>query len=116
LLPLLTDFYAYPQSIGTLPSGVAKNKLVNYVRSTYAPMSRRFRCWHLKCVVYVSLEIAVRCVLLLALACPNMDYAAIAPPSRVAFMELMKKAIDSREFQPYAPRLRRLLFDGPLDC
>ncbi|KAJ2346800.1 hypothetical protein GGH91_002079, partial [Coemansia sp. RSA 2671] len=116
LLPLLTDFYAYLQSIGTLPSGVAKNKLVNYVRSTYAPMSRRFRCWHLKCIVYVSLEIAVRCVLLLALACPNMDYAAIAPPSRVAFMELMKKAIDSREFQPYAPRLRRLLFDGPLDC
>ncbi|KAJ2812277.1 hypothetical protein H4S07_001509 [Coemansia furcata] len=112
-LPLLTDFYAYPQSCEPLPSGITKAKLPAYVRSTYAPLSQRFRCWHLKCYICTNLAVTVRCVLLLALACPNFDYAAIAPSYRVAFMELMKKAIAAKEFKPYASRLRRLLFLGP---
>ncbi|KAJ2822855.1 hypothetical protein FBU31_004467 [Coemansia sp. 'formosensis'] len=112
-LPLLTDFYAYPQSCEPLPSGATKAKLPDYVCPTYAPLSQRFRCWHLKCYICTNLAVTVRCVLLLALACPNFDYAAIAPSYRVAFMELMKKAIAAKEFEPYASRLRRLLFLGP---
>ncbi|KAJ2868518.1 hypothetical protein GGH94_000050 [Coemansia aciculifera] len=115
-LPLLTDLYAYPMSFGPLPSGVAKSKLPNYVRSNYAPMGERFRCWYLKLHIYTGLPLAVRCVLLLALACPNFDYAAIRPSNRVEFMELMKKTMASKEFKPYCPRLRRLLFRGPEHC
>ncbi|KAJ2810502.1 hypothetical protein H4S07_002637 [Coemansia furcata] len=112
-LPFLTDFYAYPQSCELLPYGVTKSKLPAYVRSTYAPLSQRFRCWHLKCYICTNLAVTVRCVLLLALVCPSFDYAAIPPSYCVAFMELMKKAIAAKEFKPYASRLHRLLFLGP---
>ncbi|KAJ2040076.1 hypothetical protein GGI03_003530 [Coemansia sp. RSA 2337] len=115
-LPLLTDLYAYPMGFGPLPSGVAKSKLPEYVRSKYAPMGERFRCWYLKLHIITDLPLAVKCVLLLALVCPNFDYAAIEPSNRVEFMELMKKAISSKEFKPYRPRLRRLLFRGPQNC
>ncbi|KAJ2878841.1 hypothetical protein H4R27_005625, partial [Coemansia aciculifera] len=50
---------------------------------------------------------------LLALACPNFDYAAAAVTRNGQsqfFMEQMEKTIDSDRFKPYAPRLRRLIF------
>ncbi|KAJ2098538.1 hypothetical protein GGI09_003263 [Coemansia sp. S100] len=53
----------------------------------------------------------VTSMLLLALACPNFDYAAAPSSQRELFMEVMEKDIFSDLFKPYVPRLRRLLFN-----
>ncbi|KAJ2743307.1 hypothetical protein GGI20_003845 [Coemansia sp. BCRC 34301] len=50
--------------------------------------------------------------LLLALACPNLSYAAVPPKCRKLFMAHMDELIHTVVFRPYAVRLRRLLFGG----
>ncbi|KAJ2022143.1 hypothetical protein IWW57_001676 [Coemansia sp. S610] len=114
-LPLLSDLHTGMPSLGPMPDGVTMDALPEYVVSQYAPMGERFRCWHFynghsrHCN---DLETYVTCVLMLALACPNFDYAV--PPSgiRNLFMERLRKEMTSDRFKPYAPRLRRLLFLG----
>ncbi|KAJ2355869.1 hypothetical protein H4S02_012855, partial [Coemansia sp. RSA 2611] len=54
----------------------------------------------------------VRCVLLLALVCPNFDYAAVDITNRDTIMAHMKRMITTDGFRPHALRLRRLLFGG----
>ncbi|KAJ2055987.1 hypothetical protein GGI17_006423 [Coemansia sp. S146] len=111
-LPLLSDLQTSLPSLEPMPDGVTMDELPEYIISNYAPMGKRFRCWHLNNGhIYNHTEL-MTCVLLLALACPNFDYAV--PPffQRELFMEQMKKDIGSDRFKSYAPRLRRLLFSG----
>ncbi|KAJ2070790.1 hypothetical protein GGI13_000134 [Coemansia sp. RSA 455] len=111
-LPLLSDLFTKYPSIGELPSGVTLSELPAYMLSTYALIGERFRCWHLVFYRARNLYDIVMCVLLLALACPNFDYAVTDPDDRKPFMKQMEETIASNEFKQYAPRLQRLLFHG----
>ncbi|KAJ2756614.1 hypothetical protein GGI19_000704 [Coemansia pectinata] len=111
-LPLLSDLCTLPPSLGQIPAGVSLAGLPAYVCANYSPMGERFRCWRIEryrsgdCV-----EIA-KCVSVLALACPNFNYAA--PPAHVleSFMRRLEDAIASDEFKPYEAHLQRLMFRG----
>ncbi|KAJ2107748.1 hypothetical protein GGI16_001413 [Coemansia sp. S142-1] len=111
-LPLLSDLRTLLPVLGPLPNGVAKHKLPAYVIANYAPTGNSFRCWSYGYNVGGnSFKEAVRCVLLLALVCPNFDYAAVGLSGEL-FMAHMKEMITTDGFRPYAARLRRLLFGG----
>ncbi|KAJ2571061.1 hypothetical protein GGH95_004186 [Coemansia sp. RSA 1836] len=84
-----------------------------YIIENYAPRGERFRCWSIEYRCDLPVDEPVRCVLLLALACPNFDYAAVWSPSREKFMAHMKEVITTGGgFRPHKARLRRLLFGG----
>ncbi|KAJ2061146.1 hypothetical protein GGI17_003256 [Coemansia sp. S146] len=112
LLPLLSDLHTSFPCLGPMPDGVTLDSLPGHIVSNYAPIGRRFRCWYPRSGYVTNFTELTTCVLLLALVCPNFDYAV--PPSfqRRLFMEMLEKDIDSDRFKPYAPRLRRLLFNG----
>ncbi|KAJ2459543.1 hypothetical protein GGF42_001402 [Coemansia sp. RSA 2424] len=107
-LPLLSDLHCITLGLGPMPKGVSEDTLPSFVRSTYAPMGKRFRFWSYFRMPQVSLETVAECALLLALACPNFDYASPGY-EHGPFMANMMDLIASDRFQPYAPRLRRLL-------
>ncbi|KAJ2610914.1 hypothetical protein GGF44_006182, partial [Coemansia sp. RSA 1694] len=46
-LPLLSDLLAAAPTLDKPPQGSNMTELPEYVRSTYAPMGVRFRCWHI---------------------------------------------------------------------
>ncbi|KAJ1918330.1 hypothetical protein GGI09_001170 [Coemansia sp. S100] len=115
-LPLLSDLQTSVPSLGLMPDGVTMYRLPEHMRLDYAPMGRRFRCWHLCSGHVKKFTELVNCVLLLALACPNFDYGALPSFQRKLFMEQMERDIASDRFKPYAPRLRRLLFKGWQNC
>ncbi|KAJ2026697.1 hypothetical protein GGI06_000036 [Coemansia sp. S85] len=111
-LPLLSDLHAPFPDLGPLPRGVAKHKLPAYVIANYAPTGKRFRRWVCELGSGSTIKKIVRCVLLLALVCPNFDYAAVDIINRDAIMAHMKRMIATDGFRPHALRLRRLLFGG----
>ncbi|KAJ2893310.1 hypothetical protein IWW38_002904 [Coemansia aciculifera] len=111
-LPLLSDLSACLRDFHPMPAGVTHDELPVYVVSTYAPMSKRLRCLNVKVHRFSDVADAAKMVLLLALACPNFDYAAVAPTERKQFMKLLERNIASDMFKEHAPRLRRLLFHG----
>ncbi|KAJ2012688.1 hypothetical protein GGI14_005717 [Coemansia sp. S680] len=117
-LPLLSDLYTLTLTVGELPQGVSMAELPRYVRTTYAPIGKRFRCWHVEAIrdMGISDVDLATCMLSLALACPNFDYVAVDKKYREQFMNRMEKKIDEPEFSQYAPRLRRLLFRGWKGC
>ncbi|KAJ2802440.1 hypothetical protein H4S07_004690, partial [Coemansia furcata] len=117
-LPLLSGLHTPPLTVGEPPQGVSIAMLPGYVRLTYAPIGKRFRCWHVQAdwgteVNYVEMATFM---LLLALACPNFDYAAVERKHREPFMKAMTEKIDEPGFNQDAPRLRRLLFHGRKSC
>ncbi|KAJ2264048.1 hypothetical protein GGI01_000177 [Coemansia sp. RSA 376] len=111
-LPLLSDLHTSMPSLGPIPDGVTLDMLSEHVISNYAPMGKRFRCWHLEESSFSNFKDAKVCVflLLLALACPNFDYSGPHSVYRELFMSQMEMNISSDPFKPYAPRLHRLLF------
>ncbi|KAJ2074843.1 hypothetical protein GGH13_001045 [Coemansia sp. S155-1] len=109
-LPLLSDLHAKAPTLDPIPAGATKRTLVKYVTSNYSPMGSRFRCWHFGDERLKELKGAVIPFLLLALACPNFDYAAIVHYHREMFAELLEKPIDMATYKKHAPRLRRLLY------
>ncbi|KAJ2342348.1 hypothetical protein GGH92_005414 [Coemansia sp. RSA 2673] len=111
-LPLLSELYMAVPTIDPWPTGIPKHKLPAYVIANYAPTSGRFRCWHFCINSDNGFKNVVRCVLLLALVCPNFDFATIDIGYREKFMMCMKKMINTDGFRPHATRLRRLLFGG----
>ncbi|KAJ1925592.1 hypothetical protein GGI09_001766 [Coemansia sp. S100] len=115
-LPLLSDLTTKAPVLGELPQGLSIAELPEYVRSNYAPMGKRFRCWHVCDWPEHEYKEIATCVLLLALACPNFDYAVLYGDYCKPFMEELRKRIDEPEFSQDAPRLRRLLFNGWKDC
>ncbi|KAJ2105935.1 hypothetical protein IW146_008009 [Coemansia sp. RSA 922] len=111
-LPILLDLHTLAPILGEIPLGLTEVDLPDYVQSIYAPMGKRFRCWHItKYLEYDDAEI-VTFMLLLALVCPNFDYAAVDESYREPFMKEMRSQIAEPRFSRHAPRLRRLLFDG----
>ncbi|KAJ2860940.1 hypothetical protein GGH94_005222 [Coemansia aciculifera] len=110
-LPLLSDLHTSYYVIGPRPDGVAEHELSAYVIANYAPAGKRFRSWNFT-VRSEDVKNSVRCVLLLALVCPNFNYAAVTPIDRDLFMAYMSEMISTEEFRPHESRLRRLLFGG----
>ncbi|KAJ2110831.1 hypothetical protein IW146_005735 [Coemansia sp. RSA 922] len=109
-LPLLSDLGTGTLGLGELPRDVSMASLPEYVRSNYAPMGKRFRCWHTCYCCENDVTEIVTVVLLLALACPNFDYAALDEDrEREQFMEAMQEKIIEPGFSQDAPRLGRLL-------
>ncbi|KAJ2440815.1 hypothetical protein GGF42_007502 [Coemansia sp. RSA 2424] len=115
-LPLLSDLKTGVPTMGELPQGVTLAQLPEYARSTYAPMGKRFRCWHISLSPLTKLGNLATCVLVLALICPNFDYAAMGGRHHEQFMQEMKRQIAEPWFIQHVPRLRRLLFNGCNDC
>ncbi|KAJ2063752.1 hypothetical protein GGI17_001538 [Coemansia sp. S146] len=109
-LPLLSDLHTQLVTLGDMPTGTSSAMLPAYVRSKYAPMSRRFRCWRLNCEVLSASKENVQCVLLLALICSNFDCAALLDGYRGLFMDMLEATIYSDEFIQYRLRLQRLVF------
>ncbi|KAJ2336541.1 hypothetical protein GGI00_000773, partial [Coemansia sp. RSA 2681] len=89
-LPLLSDLETGVPTMDELPQGVTLAQLPEYTRSTYAPMGRRFRCWHITYSPLTRLDNLATCVLVLALICPNFDYTAVDRSHREQFMQEMK--------------------------
>ncbi|KAJ2057791.1 hypothetical protein GGI17_005443 [Coemansia sp. S146] len=112
-LPLLLDLHTSYYVLAPRPDGVAEHELPAYVIANYAPTGKRFRCCHFSIDPTGDVNNSVRCVLLLALVCPNFDYAAVTRTDRDLFMAYMKAMIAIDEFRPYESRLQRLLFGGP---
>ncbi|KAJ2823863.1 hypothetical protein GGI24_003562 [Coemansia furcata] len=118
-LPLLSDLTTIPMHINELPKGITLAELPAYMCSTYAPMSERFRFWHAGYNEICYPTTHARCMLLIALVCPNFTYATPPLPytsGRLSFMKRMKEEIASDMFKPYVPRLRHLLFNGWSKC
>ncbi|KAJ2901006.1 hypothetical protein GGI21_004730 [Coemansia aciculifera] len=111
-LPLLTDLHTDVPTFGGLPQGIDIAELPEYVCSNFAPMAKQFRCWHFTEFDDDSYTELATYMLLLALVCPNFDYAALDCSDLRSFMRVMEKKIDEPGFSQYAPRLRRLLIDG----
>lgn len=111
-LPLLTDLCTRVSKLDAWPSGISKHKLPAYMITNYASMGDRFRCWRFAEFYDTEVKMTVKCVQLLALVCPNFDYAAICTSNRESFMALMKTTITTDGFRPYVKQLRRLLFGG----
>ncbi|KAJ2874504.1 hypothetical protein GGH93_002365 [Coemansia aciculifera] len=110
-LPLLSDLHAMFPTLDEPPRGVSEADLPNYVTLNFAPMGKRFRCWDFTYSSWEEPDGTARCILLLALACPNFDYAVMDAEHREPFMEEMRSQIDKPWFNLHAPRLQRLLYD-----
>ncbi|KAJ2907275.1 hypothetical protein GGI21_003933 [Coemansia aciculifera] len=96
--PFLHDF-PLGESLATLPA---------YVISTYALLSERFRCWRFNCTWNTDYDQAARCVLLLALVCPNFDYVSSLGKNMRRFEGTLIQLISADEYKSYASRLSRL--------
>ncbi|KAJ1671975.1 hypothetical protein GGF38_000394 [Coemansia sp. RSA 25] len=108
-LPNLAYLVTDAPTLGPMPKGVSFAKLPAYILSKYAPMSERFRRWHsLGCRLYEESEV-VKCVLLLALLCPNFDYIDPRYYRRPQFLEQMNKIVAMQGFKKHKQRLQRLL-------
>ncbi|KAJ2752845.1 hypothetical protein GGI19_003547 [Coemansia pectinata] len=112
-LPNLSDLTTASVSINPQPRSVSNDGgLPAYVIENYAPMSKHFRCWSIEVGGDSNPSDVVKCVLLMALACPNFDYAAVTPKHRELFMAHMQDKIKASGFRQHEERLRRLLFGG----
>ncbi|KAJ2111696.1 hypothetical protein IW146_005170 [Coemansia sp. RSA 922] len=76
-LPPLSDLQTCTPRLAPLPVGVTDEKLLEHVLSNYYPVGLRFRCWHIAFYEEYNFKEVARCVLLLALVCPNFTYAAV---------------------------------------
>ncbi|KAJ1670961.1 hypothetical protein GGF38_001153, partial [Coemansia sp. RSA 25] len=113
-LPLLSDLHTLPPTLGGWPGATSGEKLPAYVAAKHFSTGKRFRCWHLYIgsADFKEAVQVVECVFLLALVCPNFDYAAVSTTYRELLMAHMNNTIDTDRFRPHAARLRRLLFGG----
>ncbi|KAJ2058252.1 hypothetical protein GGI17_005166 [Coemansia sp. S146] len=111
-LPLLSELTTGPPYLGPIPINITVEELAAYVVSEHYPMGKRFRCWHFRKSTREPITYVVKCVLLLALACPNFTFAVADRSDREEFMKQMEIAIASDIFKPYASRLGSLFFSG----
>ncbi|KAJ2865901.1 hypothetical protein GGH94_001898 [Coemansia aciculifera] len=118
-LPLLSDLNSNPPTLGQPPSAVTLDMFPADLAQSYAswmPVNERFRCWKFFYFIHDHFADTAICVLLLALVCPNFDYATPHFSERKKFMQQMEAFIISNTLKPYELRLRRLLFNGWNDC
>ncbi|KAJ2056264.1 hypothetical protein GGI17_006282 [Coemansia sp. S146] len=112
LLPSLADLRTLHPVIGTLSDGIALDNLSAYVVSTFAPMGTEFRHWRLK---YDEdgkdiVEDSFKCVLLLALVCPNFKKATSYCARYEEPLKMMERALTSHMFKHYASHLQCFQF------
>ncbi|KAJ2744500.1 hypothetical protein GGI19_006594, partial [Coemansia pectinata] len=110
-LPLLSDLHSMTPYAIQLPANIKEKELPAYVLSKYAPMGQRFRCWHISKTSGPVTTIA-RCVLLLALICPNFDYCVPPEKKFSEYMDELERTINWDAFKDYAPRLQHFLFSN----
>ncbi|KAJ2255941.1 hypothetical protein GGI13_001370 [Coemansia sp. RSA 455] len=106
-LPLLSELRVSPSDIGTLPEGISLDNLPAYVVSTFAPMGTKFKYWHIDTGVG---EDSLKCVLLLALACPNLVYGMSSQFKCKPYCDAMRELLALDMFKPYAQRLQYFRF------
>ncbi|KAJ2330308.1 hypothetical protein GGI00_003770 [Coemansia sp. RSA 2681] len=109
-LPLLSDLHTTIPYLGEMPVGSSLATLPAHVISSYAPMGQKFRCWCFSREDEDVSEETAQCVLLLALICPNFDYAALLDGDRWQLMWMLEDTIDTDDFVEHEQRLERLLF------
>ncbi|KAJ2894369.1 hypothetical protein GGI21_004938, partial [Coemansia aciculifera] len=89
-------------SIGTLTQNVKFKELLDYMRTTYAPMGKRFWYCHISDVAGYNMRASIArltiCVLLLALVCHNFDYVLTASDESDKFVSEFKKKVDEFGF------------------
>ncbi|KAJ2827692.1 hypothetical protein FBU31_003105 [Coemansia sp. 'formosensis'] len=116
-LPLLSDLHCLSLYYGSqpYPTGGKYAKHMYAVRNMERP---RFRClrigFDMDFNVDELVDELVECVLYIALRFPSFDYTAVTDDILPEFMETMEQSIALDAYQPYAPRLRRLLFNKPV--
>ncbi|KAJ2741129.1 hypothetical protein GGI20_005403 [Coemansia sp. BCRC 34301] len=91
--------------------GVPERQLPVHVTKQHAPSGQRFHCWRFEVDADFDTNV-VKLVLLLALVCPNFDYAAVEANKREMSMAYMSEMLLGYEFRTHETRLRRLLFGG----
>ncbi|KAJ2837100.1 hypothetical protein FBU31_001211 [Coemansia sp. 'formosensis'] len=113
-LPLLSDLETDAPTPGGLDEGTTMADVTDDPRAICASRGRRFRCWHIYCRDFRSVDFTevATCMLLMALEFPNFDYATMHRERSEPFMNVMKEKIDEPRFSKDAPRLKRLLFNG----
>ncbi|KAJ2744570.1 hypothetical protein GGI20_002859 [Coemansia sp. BCRC 34301] len=107
-LPLLSDIHTGLPNLGSLPEGIALDKLPAHMVSTYTSIGERFQCWDILHIGRQE-EDTVTCMLSVALVCPNFDSVATPRGYRCVLSDAMMKRIEEPAYSPYASRLQRLL-------
>ncbi|KAJ2802533.1 hypothetical protein H4S07_004672 [Coemansia furcata] len=110
-LPALSDLRTMAPTLDHVPTDTTLLKLPIYVLSTYGIINERFWCWNLNMRRAGIPKDTARCVLLLALICPSLDFVLPPVARHATFTSQMRKLIATNGFKKYEPRLQRLLFD-----
>ncbi|KAJ2324923.1 hypothetical protein GGI00_005187, partial [Coemansia sp. RSA 2681] len=107
-LPLLTDLHTSSSTVYPKIRDLDNRRLPAYMRENYAPIGVNLLLWRVGVDHSSKLRIVAKYALLLAMACPNLGYAAVSPECRELFMAHMEELICTVGFGPYEERLRRL--------
>ncbi|KAJ2071559.1 hypothetical protein GGH13_003280 [Coemansia sp. S155-1] len=107
-LPLLTDLHTMEAHIHTPPADLAANEPPAYVLANYSSTPNRFQCWHLSFYMAFKVEVCARCLLLLALVCPNFNYITHRDLKPKQLLEKMVELCVAGDFKQHAQRLERL--------
>ncbi|KAJ2343834.1 hypothetical protein GGH91_003066 [Coemansia sp. RSA 2671] len=105
-LPLLSDLRTSFPVLGPEHRDIKPNELPSYVAKTFGPISWRFCRWYF-CDLDNSVAVA-KCVLLLALTCPNFEHINPEHYDDDDFMCAMRELCRTPGFKPFAARLRSL--------
>ncbi|KAJ1817195.1 hypothetical protein LPJ60_004955 [Coemansia sp. RSA 2675] len=107
-LPNLTYLYTQHPKFGRMPRGVTVKELPEYVLSKHAPVSERFRRWYIGCTSEYRPNELARCVLLLALLCPNFKYLdSVHRKDHIIFA--MKTVAAKQGFREHSQRFESFL-------
>ncbi|KAJ2458914.1 hypothetical protein GGF42_001781 [Coemansia sp. RSA 2424] len=107
-LPLLSELATAEPHIGARPVGHRRPQLTKYVIDHYLFVSERFRSWSF--ITGEHQSDSAKCVLLLALVCPNFDYVVpnLRGDTRRLVSEL-KELIAIKAYKKHEQRFQRLL-------
>ncbi|KAJ2032098.1 hypothetical protein IWW57_000385, partial [Coemansia sp. S610] len=105
-LPLLSDLRTSFPVLGPEHRDIKPNELPSYVAKTFGPISWWFCRWYF-CDLDNSMAVA-KCVLLLALICPNFEHINPEHYDDDDFVSAMRELCCTPGFKPFAARLRSL--------
>ncbi|KAJ2609173.1 hypothetical protein GGF44_006316 [Coemansia sp. RSA 1694] len=108
-LPLLSDLQTSVVVLGPMPIGITKSELPEYMITTYAPIGKRFRCWHFNYECHDDDSNIAECMFLLALVCPNFTLANPSIGDKTKYKRMVEAAITSDMLKKYASRLQCFL-------
>ncbi|KAJ2755690.1 hypothetical protein GGI19_001443 [Coemansia pectinata] len=107
-LPLLKELCTNAPCFDSIPTCVALPTAPAVVVAMYAPVGARLRRWHFGGKGKYD-EIA-KCVLLLALVCPNLDDIDASIFSDGEFVRKLQNVYYTQGFESHATRLKKLAF------